>query len=63
MNLKQRESLAKYAYDLSKAVIVALALSQIINIDRFNVRTFIEGIFIGTIFVIIGLILEEDKKE
>ncbi|MBI4689000.1 MAG: hypothetical protein HY754_01810 [Nitrospirae bacterium] len=60
MNKKQRENLAKYSYDLSKIMVTAPLLGNLLS-DKFSIYAFWFGLISAFIFLIVGYVL--DKKE
>ena len=60
MTGKQRESLAKYSYDMSKINFTVLVLGQIIS-DRVVVWIFVAGIILTVLFFIFGYLVEKGE--
>ncbi|PIU83570.1 MAG: hypothetical protein COS68_03315 [Elusimicrobia bacterium CG06_land_8_20_14_3_00_38_11] len=62
MTGKQRESLAKYLYDISKINFTVLVLGQIIS-QKFILWIFITGMVSTIIFLIFGYLLEQEEEK
>ncbi len=61
LNKKQKDSLAKYVYDLSKVVFTLSVVGQLIAGKEFKLWVFISGIIMTVLFFILGLTLEKEE--
>ncbi|MEW6041245.1 MAG: DUF6722 family protein [Elusimicrobiota bacterium] len=61
MNRKQRDNLAKYAYDASKIFLTALVLVQIMDEKRFNIWLFIDAVIIVLALLFLGFCLDKEE--
>ena len=43
MTQRQRESIAKYLYDLSKIIFAAAVVGNLLAVERFNMLSFVLG--------------------
>lgn len=57
MNKKQRENLSKYSYDLSKLMVAAPMLGNILS-ERFSNNAFWLGLVSALVFLVLGYILD-----
>jgi len=61
MNIKQKESLAKYSYDLSKIIFTVLVIGQIVA-EKFKLWIFLSGVVDTIVFFLIGFLLEKGEQ-
>ena len=61
MNKKQRENLAKYTYDLSKIMVTAPLIGNMLS-DKFSTLAFWLGLSFALIFLIIGYMLDHKEE-
>ncbi|MFH2070545.1 MAG: hypothetical protein ABIJ11_04965 [Elusimicrobiota bacterium] len=61
MNAKQRQSLAKYAYDLSKIVLASFILDQTIFDREYAVLIFVPALAMAVLLLIVGYLLEKEE--
>jgi len=60
LNEKQRSSIAKYSYDLSKIVFTFSVVSEIIAGKKFKLWIFISGVILTVLFFVFGLMMERE---
>jgi len=64
MNKKQRESTAKYFYDISKIIFATVAISQLIRREKIQIELFASGVIACVVAYLIAFLLDrmEDTK-
>lgn len=61
VNSRQRENLAKYAYDLSKLMMAIPVLGNLVA-PQFSNRAFWAGIVAASVFVVLGYLLDREPE-
>jgi len=62
LNPKQRENLAKYCYDISKVIVAILVIGPITRPEQVTAFSFILAAAGSVAFVVLGLLLDKEKK-
>jgi len=58
MNQKQRDSLSRYLYDISKIIFATLVIGQIIRPEEFKMWIMISGVSFTVLSLILAYLLE-----
>jgi len=58
MTQKQRDSLSKYLYDISKIIFATLVIGQIIKPEEFKIWIMISGVSFTVLSLILAYLLE-----
>lgn len=62
VNQRQRESVARYLYDLSKIVFATAVVGNLVAWENFNVINLVLGGITVWVFLKWGLSLDEEKR-
>ena len=62
MNKKQRENLARYAYDISKIMVAVPVLGNALSAG-FSLRAFWLGIVAAIVFLVVALLLDRKAED
>jgi len=62
LSSKQRENLAKYSYDISKIIAAILVIGPLTRPEQVTTFSFILAAAGSVAFVVLGLLLDKEKK-